>query len=354
MKGIMLALVMASALGASGAGVASAGLHGPITAVVDINYFASALEPYGFWVTIEPYGFVWVPADVSADWRPYSDGYWTYTDYGWTWVDNAEWGWAPFHYGRWAFDDLYGWVWVPDTVWGPAWVAWRLGNGIVGWAPLPPGAHWRIGVGFVSDGWRFGTGIYLGGWCFVQDRHFLRHHLRRHFLGHDRAEHHFRNSRDVTDYGYLQGRIVDRSLAVRDIERRTGQRVRQRVIVDRGPQEPAGRTIERGNVVRVYRPNFRSTDDARVMRAPAHYRVVKPKRQIDEEQQLRVRHEEERAQLEQRYQQATNRTAARRAPQDEAKVQKERTRLNERQQQERRQLEQRQARERRSERTRQR
>lgn len=354
MRRIGLALWLACALFASGAGVASAQLHGSISTVVDIDYFYDALEPYGFWVTIDPYGFVWVPADVSADWQPYTDGYWTYTDCGWTWVDNAEWGWAPFHYGRWAFDGLYGWVWVPDTVWGPAWVAWRLGDGIVGWAPLPPEAYWRIGVGFVSDDWRFGTGIHMGGWCFVQDRHFLRHHVRRHFFPHDRADHCFRVTRDVTDYGYLRDRIVDRGIAVRDVERRTGQRVRQRVIADHGPQERPGRTVERGSVVHVYRPRFRSTEEARVMRPPVSYRPVKPERQIAEERQLKARQEQERARLEQRNRQSAQRTGTRRGPTDEAKVQKDLQKMTERQQQERRELEQRQARERHQERTRRR
>lgn len=354
MRGIGLGLVLASVLGAGGAGVASAGFHGSVTAVVDIDYFHDALAPYGFWVTTEPYGFVWVPADVSADWQPYSDGHWTYTDYGWTWVDNAEWGWAPFHYGRWAFDALYGWIWVPDTVWGPAWVAWRVGDGILGWAPLPPEAYWRIGVGFVTDGWRFGTGIPMGGWRFVHHRHFLRHQLRRHFLPHDQADHCFRTSRDVTSYGYLRDRVVDRSLAVRDIERRTGQRVRQRVIVDRGPQERPGRTVERGEVVHVYRPNFRSTEEARVMRPPVSYRATKPKHQVDEEQQLKARHAQERAELERRYERSSPRNESRRDRTDEAKIQKDLKKMTERQQKERRTLEKRQARERQADRTRRR
>jgi len=32
------------------------------------------------------------------------------------WLDGASdynWGWAPFHYGRWAYDPFYGWMWVP-------------------------------------------------------------------------------------------------------------------------------------------------------------------------------------------------------------------------------------------------
>ena len=38
----------------------------------------------------------------NADWRPYADGYWAYTDSGWTWVSYEDFGWATYHYGRWA------------------------------------------------------------------------------------------------------------------------------------------------------------------------------------------------------------------------------------------------------------
>ena len=74
----------------------------------------------------------------NSDWRPYSDGYWAYTDVGWTWVSNEDFGWATYHYGRWLRLEDQGWVWVPGYEWGPAWVSWRTGGDYVGWAPLPP------------------------------------------------------------------------------------------------------------------------------------------------------------------------------------------------------------------------
>ena len=86
------------------------------------------------------YGYCFQPsvAVSNSDWRPYSDGYWAYTDLGWTWVSYEDFGWATYHYGRWANLDSYGWVWVPGYEWGPAWVSWRTGGDYVGWAPLPP------------------------------------------------------------------------------------------------------------------------------------------------------------------------------------------------------------------------
>src|SRR5262245_1860967 len=96
----------------------------------------------GNWIDVEGYGYGWQPDLAVSDpnWRPYSDGYWAYTDYGWTWISYEDFGWATYHYGRWANLADYGWVWFAgaDLDWGPAWVSWRTGGDYIGWAPLPP------------------------------------------------------------------------------------------------------------------------------------------------------------------------------------------------------------------------
>src|SRR5690606_27333721 len=94
---------------------------------VSFQTFYDELSPYGQWIQDPQYGYVWVP-DVQDDFRPYStNGRWAMTEYGNTWVSNYAWGWAPFHYGRWTFNNYYGWVWLPGTQWAPAWVSWRHG-----------------------------------------------------------------------------------------------------------------------------------------------------------------------------------------------------------------------------------
>jgi hypothetical protein len=61
-----------------------------------------------------------------------------------TWVSNEPWGYAPYHYGRWAFVGDR-WYWVPDSVnttpvYSPALVAFvPYGNNDIGWVPLGPG-----------------------------------------------------------------------------------------------------------------------------------------------------------------------------------------------------------------------
>jgi hypothetical protein len=110
---------------------------------VSLNFFYDNLSPYGNWIEVGDYGYCFQPnvAVSSSDWRPYADGYWAYTDVGWTWVSYEDFGWATYHYGRWTDLADYGWVWVPGYEWGPAWVSWRTGGDYVGWAPLPPGGN---------------------------------------------------------------------------------------------------------------------------------------------------------------------------------------------------------------------
>ncbi len=110
------------------------------------------LDQYGSWQDDTQYGAVWYPRSVAVDWAPYRDGHWAYiAPWGWTWVDDAAWGFAPYHYGRWAH--VHGrWGWVPGprrlrAVYAPALVAfvggggWSvgIGSGPVGWFPLGPG-----------------------------------------------------------------------------------------------------------------------------------------------------------------------------------------------------------------------
>jgi hypothetical protein len=113
------------------------------------------LDRYGQWEQSPDYGPLWTPANVAVDWAPYSAGRWAWVrPWGWTWVDAAPWGFAPFHYGRWV-NYRNRWCWAPGTyvarpVYAPALVAWiggpRVGVSLsigaggppVGWFPLAP------------------------------------------------------------------------------------------------------------------------------------------------------------------------------------------------------------------------
>jgi hypothetical protein len=118
------------------------------------------LDAYGTWAQDPTYGAIWYPQVVAADWAPYRYGHWDFiAPWGWTWIDDAPWGFAPFHYGRWAQIGTR-WAWVPGRlgprpVYAPALVAFVGGSGGVnwslsfgsspgiGWFPLGPGEIWR-------------------------------------------------------------------------------------------------------------------------------------------------------------------------------------------------------------------
>ena len=114
----------------------------------EVFYSSPSLRSHGRWANIEGYGPCWQPAEVSAGWRPYTDGRWGYSeDDGYTWISNEDWGWATYHYGRWTRLRDRGWFWVPGRVWAPAWVSWRYSDSYAGWAPLPPVAVFSFSTG---------------------------------------------------------------------------------------------------------------------------------------------------------------------------------------------------------------
>ena len=67
--------------------------------------------------------------------------------WGWTWIDDQPWGFAPFHYGRWAqVDGRWGWVAgrrVTEPVYAPALVAFIGGGDTMGWVALGPDEAYR-------------------------------------------------------------------------------------------------------------------------------------------------------------------------------------------------------------------
>lgn len=105
---------------------------------VALDDFVAALDPLGDWYIHSRWGRAWKPRGVPPEWRPYQKGRWAHTESGWYWVSDEPWGWATYHFGRWFVDPLAGWTWVPGKQWAPAWVVWRQGKGLVGWAPLGP------------------------------------------------------------------------------------------------------------------------------------------------------------------------------------------------------------------------
>jgi hypothetical protein len=141
----------------------------------------AALDNGGHWQAVGFYGAVWFPDATPDGWAPYRDGSWRWIQpWGWTWIDNAPWGFAPSHYGRWArINDRWGWIPgkpVPNPAYAPAVVAFIGTPGVglsyadafspaIAWFPLAPGeVYWpgftrdidviaRLNAGEIEDLW---------------------------------------------------------------------------------------------------------------------------------------------------------------------------------------------------------
>jgi hypothetical protein len=236
--------------------------------VADVRVFYEPLAPYGRWTTVPEYGYVWIPAGTPAGWRPYMEGRWVYTSYGWTWVAEQPWGWAPFHYGRWAFVNYYGWVWIPGTVWGPAWVVWRSSPGWIGWAPLPPHVVFQSDVGL--------SGVYAehdldpGWFCFVEERWLIAPRVLTYIASPTRNVVLFPRTRNITHYTIAQHRIVNHGLQVARVEKITAQAVPRMRLVP--TQTPGGQVREHERKVILYHPGRQSPS----VHAPAAGQPARP------------------------------------------------------------------------------
>ena len=280
--------------------------------VADVSVFYEPLAPYGTWIALPEYGQVWIRHDVSPDWRPYTIGRWVYTDYGWTWVSDQEWGWAPFHYGRWTFVASYGWVWIPGTVWAPAWVVWRHAPGWVGWAPLPPQVVVRPGIEIRAA--NIDMHINPSWFCFVEERRILAPHVRTYIAPPARNVSLIQVTQNVTHYTMIQHRVVNRGIPVERIERVIARPVpRMRIVETPAPEVmQRAKVREREREVVLFRPTTPPVVGQPGARAQAPQNTpplqvapgtALPQQHEDTSHRLRERQIRERAALEERQRQ---------------------------------------------------
>lgn len=181
---------------------------------VSLQTFYDELSPYGVWIQDPQYGYVWRPDVDQREFRPYySNGRWVMTEYGNTWVSDYDWGWAPFHYGRWVYNRYNQWVWLPDTVWGPAWVNWRSGSGYYGWAPMGPSINVNVNFG-IPNFW----------WVFVPQRNIYYSSFPRYY--HQRNVTIIRNTTIINNTYVRNNRTYYSGPRASDIRRATNRDVR--------------------------------------------------------------------------------------------------------------------------------
>lgn len=220
---------------------------------VSFGIFYSSLSDHGEWIEAHD-GYVWRPVHTRHGWRPYMEGRWVWSDYGWYWVSYEPFGWATYHYGRWAFDDYYGWVWVPDNVWGPSWVEWRYNDDYIGWAPLPPHARFDVRVG-VSFPHRWEAPVHY--WSFVSCDRFTSDRVVEYMQPSERSRRIFGSTRGRIGIESDGDRVMNRGVDVRFIERRGKMRIGKVEVVERsGPGSERVSGGRRGERVESYRPRM--------------------------------------------------------------------------------------------------
>ena len=239
-----------------------------VDATLDVGYFYDQLSPYGEWIEDANYGYVWSPNGVDADWRPYTRGHWVYTDdEGWLWVADEEWGWGPYHYGRW-FLSSNRWLWVPGNDWAPAWCSWRTGGGYIGWAPLPPQASFSAGVGLQIGAVQLDAYVQPSWYSFVEERHFAEPQVVNVIVRPAQNVTILQTTRNITSYSTSGNRIVNRGVAVETVEHASGHAVARVKVVQAAASAGPHRPQVSGNQVTVFRPAIKA--------APAGKKPIPP------------------------------------------------------------------------------
>ena len=214
--------------------------------------FYDNLSPYGTWIDYPIYGHVWNPT-VGSDFRPYAtSGHWASTIDGWAWASDYDWGWAPFHYGSWLYDDMYGWLWIPGYDWSPAWVTWGYVDNYYCWAPIIPGLDLTVGFG----NWR--PNSYYWNAC-------TREHIydRNLSLVMERPEHfsNFQNRISLIDnYDKTVGNhfYYSKGPDINDVQKFTNTKIEQSTLRDVKRFDEANHT---GTEMSVYRPNIQNPEE---------------------------------------------------------------------------------------------
>ena len=223
------------------------------------NVFYERLQSDGRWFNDDKYGYVWQPSEAERDesWRPYTDGHWAYTDRGWTWVSNENFGWATYHYGRWARVRNVGWIWVPGNTWAPAWVSWRQTerSDYVGWAPLPPECESSPSVkveGWVDNYYDIGPAAYV----FLKAVDLVRPTYRQAILPPQQNLTIIDHTRNVTNITYNNNVVTNYGPEYQQLAQLTNNRLERYQINYQQQARPDAkfRTVVTGNQLEVDAP----------------------------------------------------------------------------------------------------
>lgn len=229
---------------------------------ISFQVFYDELLPYGDWIADPVHGYVWVPY-AGPDFQPYaSNGYWVMSTYGNTWVSNYDWGWAPFHYGRWYFDDYLGWAWVPGYEWGPAWVNWRSNGNYYGWAPLMPGLNIHVAVNIPSH-----------YWVFVPRKRLVSRNIYNYYIPRRNIYNVYNQTTVINNTYVYNNRTYVSGPNKREVERATRRSV---PVYEINNSNRPGRSSLSRNTLAVYQPTVRQNGNTSRTAEARPSRVVTP------------------------------------------------------------------------------
>ena len=232
---------------------------------VNFQVFYDELSPYGTWVINPEFGYVWVP-DVGLGFTPYAtNGYWAFTEVGWTWISYYPWGWAPFHYGRWFFDPIYGHIWVPGNEWGPGWVTWRRSADYYGWTPMEPGVDYY-------DAYADNYHPHYNHWTILRGDDFGRSNYDNYYVNSTN------NTEIINNSVVINNVYVDNSSHVtyntgpnkKDVEKQIGKPISTATIKE---SNKPGQQVN-NNEVSIYKPHIQKDNSASTSVKPAPSKVT--------------------------------------------------------------------------------
>lgn len=218
---------------------------------VSFQSFYDVLSPMGEWIQVtkedvnedleegsgqgyssaaddEPLLFIWKPANVNSDWKPYINGRWIYTNHGWLWQSNDAWGNSTYNYGRWYNSRKYGWVWMPGYAWAPSWVRWKVSNDHIGWAPLTPKAKWQSDKGIAGSNYSYKEKD--ADWVFVQKESFPDEINASKTVSPGLNSDIIKKSESITDIKVENDVVTNNGPDVTDIEKRSGKKMQRRYL----------------------------------------------------------------------------------------------------------------------------
>lgn len=230
---------------------------------VTYQTFYNELQPYGSWIDYPGYGYVWQP-NAGAEFQPYqTNGNWISTVDGWAWSSNYNWGWAPFHYGRWLNDPAIGWAWVPGYEWAPAWVTWGQYDNYYAWAPLSPGINFNIG-----NSWRAPNNY----WSFIPYNDIGRSNLNRYIVRNRYNANIINNINIINNFNSYNNYRYHAGPDYRQVEQQTHHVIRPVRIAN---TTRPGSTRVSGNEFHIFRPQVAANTNTSVTPAPARVRPMR-------------------------------------------------------------------------------